>query len=324
MKTNVVTNPSIFKKFLGLKESGIIIPTVALIVITQIINPVFLSFENVINVLRSCSFVLIPALGMGFIMISGGIDLSVGSVEGLGGIITAYALVGGLGIPLSILLGLLTGMLIGFINGYIIVKFNIAPLMMTLGMMNIARGVIYVVTQGVPVYPLPIAFQNIEQGNYLFLPAVCWVAIVLAALAYFMLNKTTTGRSIYAVGGNSEAARLSGIKVKNIKYLIYTISGALSALAGIFYAARLASAQAVTGTGLELTVIAAVVIGGTSVFGGIGTILGTIIGVIFTTMIGNALTIMKISLYWQTMAIGMILVLAVILDGYRRSKSNAD
>lgn len=314
---------STMKKFFHLKESAIISLTVLLLLITTLINPVFVSFNNIINILRSCSFVLISALGMTFVMIAGGIDLSVGSCVGLGGVITGYSLVAGLGIPVSIALGLLAGVLVGLGNGYFIEKFHIAPMIMTLGTMNIARGIIYVLTEGVPVYPLPKAFQTLEQGNFLFLPNIFWLSFILSALAYFILKKTTIGRSIYAIGGNAEAARLSGISVKKVKYLVYTLSAALSALTGIFMASRLSSAQAGAGTGFELTVISAVVIGGTSTFGGKGTILGTIVGVLFTNMLSNAMTIVKISLYWQTLVIGIILVLAVAIDGYKRSKSKA-
>jgi ribose/xylose/arabinose/galactoside ABC-type transport system permease subunit len=323
MNSNIEAMASKVKKFFGLKESAIITLTILLLVITALINPVFLSWMNIVNILRSCSFVLISALGMTFVMISGGIDLSVGSCVGLGGVITAYSLTAGLGIPVSIVLGLLAGVIIGLGNGYFIEKFHIAPMIMTLGTMNIARGIIFVLTEGVPVYPLPVAFQALEQGYFLFLPNICWISFILSAIGFFILKKTTVGRSIYAIGGNPEAARLSGISVKRVKYLVYTISAALSALTGIFMASRLASAQAGAGTGFELTVIAAVVIGGTSTFGGIGTILGTIVGVLFTNMLSNAMTIVKISLYWQTLVIGIILVLAVAIDGYKRSKSKA-
>ncbi|WHH60748.1 ABC transporter permease [Petroclostridium sp. X23] len=323
MNTKIVTKPGLIKNFFSLKESAIIILILLLTLITQISNPVFLSGDNIVNILRSCSFVLITALGMTFVMIAGGIDLSVGSVVGLGGVVTGFALQAGLGSFVSVALGLIAGMIIGFVNGYFIVKFNIAPMIMTLGTLYIARGIIYVLTEGVPVYPLPSEFQAIEQGTFLYLPNICWIAFVLAGIAYFMLTKTTTGRAIYAVGGNVEAARLSGIKVEKIKYLIYTISALFSALTGIFMASRLASAQAGAGTGFEMTVIAAVVIGGTSTFGGIGTIFGTVIGVLFTNMLSNAMTILKISLYWQTLVIGLILVFAVAVDGYKRSKSKA-
>jgi len=310
-------------KFLGMKESGVIIPTIVLLIAVQIINPIFLSGENIINILRSSSFTLMTALGMTFVMIAGGIDLSVGSVVGIGGVITGIALTHNLPIFVGVLLGILTGVVIGYINGYIITKFKIAPLMMTLGTLYIARGIIYVLTQGVPVYPLPEAFEQMEQGYFLSIPMVCWISFILAGIAYLMLTQTTFGRSVYAVGGNPEAARLSGIKVRNINYAIYAMCGGLSATTGVFMASRLGSAQAGAGTGFELTVVAAVVIGGTSTFGGSGTILGTIIGVLFTNLLANSMTILKISIYWQSLIIGLVLVLAVIVDGYKRKKSIA-
>ncbi len=323
MKSNEYKKTNILSKFLSLKESGVIIPTIVLLIIVQILNPVFLSGSNIINILRSASFTLMTAIGMTFIMISGGIDLSVGSVVGLGGVITGIALVNGLPIFLCILLGILTGVVIGLINGFIIFKFKIAPLMMTLGSLNIARGIIYVLTEGVPVYPLPKAFEQIEQGYFLSIPMVCWVAFIIAGFAFLLLTQTTFGRSVYAVGGNPEAARLSGIKIKNIYYAIYAMCGGLSATTGVLMASRLGSAQAGAGTGFELTVIAAVVIGGTSTFGGSGTILGTLIGVLFTNLLANSMTILKISIYWQNLVIGLVLVMAVVIDGYKREKSKA-
>jgi len=314
----------LMKRFFSLKESAIVVLMVLLGAFTQIRNPVFLSAENTINILRSSSFVLVSALGMTFVMIAGGIDLSVGSVVGLGGVVTGFALKAGMGSMTSILLGLAAGVLIGVVNGYFIIKFNIAPMIMTLGTLNIARGIIYVLTEGVPVYPLPDGFKNLEQGAIMEIPKICWVAAALAVLCHFILAKTTTGRSIYAVGGNVEAARLSGIKVERVKYQIYSVSGVLASLTGIYMASRLASAQAGAGNGFELTVIAAVVIGGTSTFGGIGTIFGTVIGVLFTNMLSNAMTILKISLYWQTLVIGLVLVLAVAIDGYKRCRSKAN
>ena len=321
IKLQSIKDPVI--RFFHLKESAIIALIFLLTIITQIGNPVFLSGDNVINILRSCSYVLITALGMTFIMIAGGIDLSVGSCVGLGGIMSGFALQAGIPVLPSIIIGLLAGTIIGVINGYFIVKFGIAPMIMTLGTLYIARGIIFVLTEGVPVYPLPEAFQVYGQGKFLYLPNITWVAAVLALLSHFMLNRTTLGRAIYAIGGNVEAARLSGIKVEKVKILIYAVSALFSSCTGIFMASRLASAQAGAGTGFELTVIAAVVIGGTSTFGGIGTIMGTVVGVLFTNMLSNAMTILKISLYWQTLAIGLILVFAVAIDGYKRSKSKA-
>ncbi len=316
--------PNLLKSFFSLKESGVIIPVVLLTVAVACINPTFITPDNIINnILRSSSFSLITALGMTFVMISGGIDLSVGSMMGLGGVVAGLAMQAGLPIFIGILLGLLVGAFFGLINGMAIVKFNLAPLMMTLGTQYVARGIIYIVTEGAPVYPLPIEFQKLEQNSILGVPTICWVAILLAALMLFILTQTRFGRATYAIGGNAESARLSGINVGRTKCIIYSMTGALAAITGIFMASRLGSAQAGYGQGNEMMIIAAVVIGGTSTFGGVGTVLGTIIGVLFVNILSNSMTLLKISMYWQTLVIGLILILAVLLDGYKRKRSSA-
>lgn len=311
---------SFIKKILHMKESGIMIPTIVFIIFIQFINPVFLSFNNIINILRSTGFTLITAIGMTFVLIAGGLDLSVGSVVGLGGVITAMAIKAGVPIVISILLGLAAGMVIGIINGLVIVRFKIPPLIMTLGMLYMARGMVYILTKGVPVYPLPVSFQSVEQSSFFGIPTIVIISLTLSVIAHIMLTRTTFGREVYAVGGNREAARLSGINANRIDVMVYTITGILAAATGILMASRLASAQAGAGTGFELTVIAAVIIGGTSTFGGSGTLLGTVIGALFMNILSNSMTLMKVSVYWQNFVIGAILVLAVILDQYKKNR----
>lgn len=306
-------------KVFQMKESGVIIPTVLFMVIIAIVNPAFISMANIFNVLRSTGFTLITALGMTFVLIAGGLDLSVGSVLALGGCVSGMVMVN-LGAPIwvAILLGCGVGFLIGFLNGIIIVKCRIPALIMTLGMMYMARGIVYIVTEGVPIYPLPVQFQAIEQQDVFGIPKVILICIVLGAAAHIFLKKTTVGRSIYAVGGNKEAARLSGINLDRTNIICYCITSTLAALSGIMMSSRLGSAQPNGGTGYEMTVIAAVIIGGTSTNGGIGTILGTAIGALFMNVLSNAMTILKVSVYWQNFVVGFILVLAVMLDQYKR------
>lgn len=311
------------KKLWGRNEVGILIPTVILVIIIQIINPAFLSGGNISNVLRATGFTLITALGMTFILIAGGLDLSVGSILALGGVVAGLLMVGGTPLWLAILLAIVSGAIIGLINGVIIVKFKIPPLIMTLGMYYMARGAVYILTQGVPVYPLPDSFQAIEQGKILGIPSIVIIAGVLAIVAHFVLSRTTFGRKVYAVGGNTEAAHLSGIRIGKTNIAVYVLTGGLAALTGILMASRLASAQAGAGMGYELTVIAAVIIGGTSTFGGAGTILGTVIGALFMNILSNGMTLMKVSVYWQNLVVGAVLVLAVIVDQYRRNKKKA-
>jgi ribose/xylose/arabinose/galactoside ABC-type transport system permease subunit len=316
-KANII---SILKGIAGKQEMGIIIPTVLLIIIVQSVNSVFLSYQNIMNVLRSAGYMLITSLGMTLVLIAGGIDLSVGSILAFGGCITGIALKAGLPISISILLGLLAGALCGFVNGIIIVKFRIPPLMMTLGMYYMARGLVYIITLGVPVFPLPPEFQRIEQQDILGFPSIVVVAAVLSVIFYFIMNRTVFGRKAYAIGGNIETARVSGINIGRNLVALYSILGMLAGMTGIFMAARLGSAQSSAGVGYELQVIAAVIIGGTSTYGGRGTLLGTVIGVIFMNILASSMTILKISPYWQNFVIGAVLVIAVLVDQIRRNR----
>jgi ribose transport system permease protein len=308
-------------KILAVKESGIVIPTVLFIIIISIVNPVFLSSNNIFNVLRSTGFTLITALGMTFILITQGLDLSVGSVLALGGCVSGIAM-NTYNIPVvpSILLGCGAGFIIGLANGLIVIKFRIPPLIMTLGMMYMARGIVYIITKGVPIYPLTQGFQAIEQQDLFGIPKIVIISGFLAVIAHVFLTHTTIGRSIYAVGGNKEASNLSGININKINIICYCVTGTLAAATGVIMASRLGSAQPSAGTSYEMTVIAAVIIGGTSTSGGSGTILGTTIGALFMNILANAMTIMKISVYWQNFVIGFVLVLAVVMDQIKKEQ----
>ena len=310
----------IFRRIFDMKEIGILLPTIIFIIVIQIINPVFLAWGNITNVLRASGFTLITALGMTLVLVSGGLDLSVGSVLAVGSIICGLALDAGAAIPIAIILGILAGVVLGFINGIVIVGFRIPPLIMTLGMLYIARGIVYILTEGVPVYPLPKSFQAIEQEIVLGLPTIVYISIILAIVFGVMLKKTVFGRRVYAIGGNKEAARISGINIDRTYITIYTITGGLAALTGVIQASRLGSAQPGAGTGYELQVIAAVIIGGTSTYGGVGTIFGTVIGALFMNILTNSMMLMKVSVYWQNLVIGFILVLAVIIDQLNRDR----
>jgi len=273
--------------------------------------------SNILDVLRSISFTVIVAVGMTFVLISSGLDLSVGSAVGLTGMITGWGLVNGLPIIICILLGVLTGVVIGLINGFIIVKFKIPPLIVTLGMMYIARGAVYVISKGRPFYPFPEAFKRIGQGTLFGIPYSIFIALIVILIGHFILNYTTFGRCVMAIGGNEETARTSGININGTKVLIYTIVSALCAISGILVASRLSSSQANAGNGWEMTVIASVIIGGTSLFGGAGSVIGTVIGVSIMTVLTNAMVLMNVSVYWQNIVVGAIIILAVGIDTYR-------
>lgn len=306
------------------KEVGIIIPTILGVIIVQLLNPMFLSADNLINILRTSSFTLIPALGFTLILIIAGLDLSIGSVMALSGVVTALTLRAGLPIMVSFFLGILSGALVGLVNGLFIYYLAIPSLIMTLGMDYIARGIVNIITQGVPIYPLPEAFQHLEQSKIVGLPSILFTAILFSIIAHFLLTYTTFGRRLCAIGGNKEAARISGINVGLYTISTYIIVATLSAFSGIMIASRLGSAQPGLGEGQALTIAAATIIGGTSMFGGSGTILGTIIGCFFMNGLTNSMMLLKISVFWQKLAIGIVLVLAVSMDQLNRKKNKLE
>ncbi|MFT4106664.1 MAG: ABC transporter permease [Lacrimispora sp.] len=305
-------------RFMQKQESSIVIATVLYVLFVTCVNPTFLSTGNIFNVLRSTGFTLITVIGMALVLITGGLDLSVGSVLALGGVITGMLCKAGVPVLPAIVAGVLVGALIGSINGMIIVKAGIPPLIVTLGMQYAARGLVSVLTQGVPIYPLPDGLVNIEKTRIFNIPMVVIVAISLAVIVHIILSRAPFGRTIYALGGNEEAARISGINTKRTKFSVYVITSTLAALAGVFMAARLGSAEAAAGSGYELTVICGAIIGGISTFGGMGSIIGASIGALFMEILTNSLTLMRVSVYWQNLVVGVILVLAVLLDQYKR------
>ena len=329
MKTNAgaAAIGGFFRGILRARESGIAIPLILLIIVVSAVNPVFLDIDNLLNIARQISFVFIIGIAMTFVLIGAGLDLSVGSVLALGGVICGLVLRAlmlvmplWIAIVIAIIFGLLIGVLAGLFNGAVVTRFKIPSLIVTLGMMYIARGVVQVLTRGNPVYPFPDEFNNLGQGYLLGVPNVVYVAVVLGILAHVVLTQTAWGRAVFAVGGNTETARLSGINVVKVLTAVYVLCGIASAISGVLTASRLASALANAGTGMELQVIAACIIGGTSMFGGSGSILGTLIGAAFMSIIANGMVLMKISVYYQSVVIGAIIILAVGIDQFRRRR----
>jgi ribose transport system permease protein len=259
---------------------------------------------------------------MTLVLIAAGIDLSVGSVLALSCVSVGIFMVN-MGMPMitAILLAVFIGAVIGLVNGFVIVKFKTPPMIMTLGMMFMARGMVYISTKGLPIYPLPREYQAIEQTSLLGIPSIVWLSIFLCILFHIILTRTTFGRSIYAIGGNAAAAKLSGIPIGRLTGSVYVISGIMAAITGIMMGSRLGSAQPSVGTGQEMIVIAACIVGGTSTFGGRGTILGTAIGAFFMNMLTNSMTLMRVDIYYQNLVVGAVLVFAVILDQYARESA---
>lgn len=300
------------------KSLGVFVALVLMTVFLALASPHFLTTDNVFSIIRSFSFVAIMAIGETLTIITAGIDLSVGSILGLSGCLTAIALHAGWPITAAILIGLLSGTLLGFINGELITRLRLPPFIVTLGMLSMARGLAYVVTRGWPVSGLPHHFMQLGQGYFWNVPIPVIFMIVFAILASIFLNKVVIGRQLYAIGGNEEASRLSGVPVNKVKVIAYTLSGFAAALAGVLLIARLGVAQSVAGQGYELDAIAASVIGGTSLMGGEGTVSGVIIGAAIMGVLRNGLVLLGVSAFWQQFALGAIIVVAVALDSLRK------
>ncbi len=301
------------------KEAGVIIVLLLMVLIVGICNNSFFSIANVSNLLRTASYTIIIALPMTMVLITGGINLSVGSTMGLGGVIAGLALMK-LNLPIvpAVLLAVAAAAVIGLINGFVIVELEVPAFMGTLGTMYIVRGIINVITGAKPVYPLPDNFQNIGGGSFLRLSYSVWFALILALIFHITMRHTKIGRYAYAVGGNSETARLSGINVKLVQKLMYIFTAICAAVTGIFVGSRIGSAQISAGEGWELDVIAACVIGGSSTLGGEGTALGTVVGGILMVVMKNAMILLKISAYWQNVIVGFIIIAVVAFDQYKR------
>ena len=298
---------------------------IVLMAFFSLVNPNFLTLSNVSGILLSTAVIGILALGTTFVIITGGIDLSLGTGMTLASVITAVLLVN-LGLPLlvGVVGGILFGALMGFINGFNVAVLRIPPFIATLAMMLIAQGLALVVSGAAPIYFTAVpAFTRISQGTLVpgvRLPNAVLILFLLTALAAVILGKTILGRYTFAMGSNEEATSISGINVRNWKIAIYTLSGAFTGIAGVVLAARLNSAQPALGLGYELQAIAAVVIGGTSLQGGKGSIIGSIIGALIMGVLVNGLRIMSIPQEWQTVVVGVVILVAVYTDILRRGK----
>lgn len=301
----------------GLVKIG---PLALLCIVTGIMNPIFFTASNLIDLARSISFLLIVSVGVTYVLLGASLDMSIGSVMGLGGAICGLCLVNGLPVWLSILMGLLAAVAVGVINAVLIVNCRIPALIATLGTMYAARGIVNVLTKGEPYYPLPDNFKKLGQGTLAGIPFSVFLAILIVLAAHFIIRKTTYGRSLMAVGGNREAARLSGINVKRVLFSAHVLVSLLAGFVGIILAARLSSAQPNAGDGWEMTAVAAVIIGGTSMYGGYGSVIGTILGCALMETLSNAMVLLHVSVYWQKIAIGIIMVAAVGMDTFRLRK----
>ncbi|MGI6779051.1 MAG: ABC transporter permease [Acetivibrionales bacterium] len=289
-----------------------------MIVIITICEPLFISPMNILNVIRQISIIAIAGFGVTMIIITTGIDLSLGSIIAIASVTSAsFAHPGEYPLIVTILVGLAGGVLAGLVNGLLVAYAKLPAFIATLGMMISARGVAYIITKGHPVTGFSKEFDFIGRGYLLGIPFIIYVLLFCGIVSYVILRHTKLGRCIYAVGGNEQAAIVSGINVKKTLMFVYTYSGLMSAVSGILLASRLSSGQPTAGTGYELDAIAGAVIGGTSLSGGIGTIQGTFIGALIIGVLNNGMDLLHVSAYWQMLARGAIIVGAVLLDRLR-------
>jgi ribose/xylose/arabinose/galactoside ABC-type transport system permease subunit len=301
-----------------IERYGIVLAFLALCVVLSFLSPYFLTLNNFFNVLLQASINLVVAVGMTFVITSAGIDLSVGSIVALAGIVMADAMNKDLGLPVAIFLALLVGAATGFLNGTLITRLRLPPFIVTLGSMSVVRGLALIYSNGRPIYGLPQRELRVISGYIGPVPIPVIIALVVAILAHFVLHYTVIGEYTIAIGGNEEAARLSGINVRRYKVIIYSISGLMCGLAGIILTARLSAAEPIAGMLYELDAIAATVMGGTSLMGGQGTIFGTIIGALLMSVLRNGLNLLNIQSYYQQVAIGSVIILAVSVDMLRK------
>ena len=283
----------------------------------------FWTSQNLLNVARNFSFVAMMAIGQALVIITGGIDLSVGSVLGLAGMVAGVLLGAGHGVGTAVTAALGTGIAAGAVNGFFVTRVGMPPFVPTLGMLSLARGLAFVLTQGRSISdfgPAADRFRSLGAGEVGEIPTPVLYMVVLAIGGWVFLARTHWGYRLYAIGGHEEAARLAGIPVGRMKFAVYVISGGLAALAGILTTSWLGVAQASAGTGQELDVIAAVVIGGTSLTGGQGTILGVVIAAALAGLIRNGLVQVQVSSYWTPVAVGTLLIAAVWLDQVRQRR----
>jgi len=307
-----------YKKMIIFEELPLLIFIIIIGIILTFLSPHFLNAQNITAVLLGSSFDAIVAVGMTLLLISGGFDLSVGSIAGFGGVMAGKMLVYGQSPIIAVLVGLLSGAFIGFLNGFIIAKIKINALITTLAMLYIVRGTIYIITKGLGISTLPNNFNVIAQKRFYGLQTPIIIMLVFIILAEIFFRKSVFFRQYYFIGGNEESAKLSGIKVVFLKILTYVISGTMAALAGILMASRMGGAVSTAGTGMELRVIAACIIGGCSLAGGKGTMLGSFLGVLLMGLVSNAFNLLGVSIYWQQAVMGAILLLAVLIDVLRR------
>ncbi len=309
------------RRVFGAREAGLAAVLVLLVIFLMWRSPYFLTSSNLTVVSRQIALTLIIAIGMTFVILAGQIDLSVGSVVALVSVLTGIFMVNmGLPVLVAVALAIAAGAMVGLTNGTIFANTKIPSFVVTLGMLAVARGLALGITQGSTISGLPSGFLVLGQGSWLGAPIPLWIAIVVALVAHGVLTRTVFGRHVYFLGSNEDAAVLSGIRIRRVKIAIFVIASSLAALEAVIETARLSVGQPSAGTGYELAAIGAVVIGGANLFGGEGSILGTVFGATLLGLIQNGLILLGISAYWQQVFSGAIIILAVGLNMWRRQR----
>lgn len=293
------------------------------IVFFSIMSQSFMTSRNILNICRQVSMIGICSVGMTMVLLTGGIDISVGSIIALSGVVAAKLIAENMW-PIfpAMVVGVVIGVICGIISGVMVAKFDVPALIATLAMQSIARGIAFILTQGIPVYGLPEQIRVLGQGYFLNIPIPVYIMVLMFFIGWWLLEQTTFGRHVYAIGGNEEVARLSGINVMMRKLQIYAFSGFFAGLSGIIMLSRVNSGQPNTSEGFEMDVITAAVLGGVSVAGGQGKIVNVIAGVLIMGMLGNGMTMMNLDEYWQWVTRGAVLLFAVAFDNWSRKRQS--
>jgi ribose transport system permease protein len=314
-----VPTSKLFGSF-SVRDAGTLIGLIAIVVIFGLLAPDFLSQRNLLNILQQSSINACLALGMTLVIISGGIDLSVGPTAAIAAVITASLMVAGVPIPLAILAGLAIGAICGLLNGVLVAYAGLQPFIVTLGTLSTYRAIALIYTGGNPVLGIPPGFRSLFNGSLLGLPIPVIIVAVVALAAWVLLKKTPLGEYLLAVGGNEEAAYVAGVPIAITKITAYVISGVLAALASMILIGRLGAAEPILGNLWELDAIAAAAIGGASLMGGKGSVLGTILGAIILGAMRNGLTLMNVQAFYQLLATGLIILVAMMIDRVTRGR----
>lgn len=303
-----------------MSELTTVIALIILMAVITIINSNFLTANNLLNLLLQVTSNALIAFGMTFVILTGGIDLSVGSILALSSALTAGLLGSGTPVTLAILISLILGCILGMMNGLLISYGKLAPFIVTLATMTIFRGATLVYTNGNPItkgLSDTFLFQFLGQGYIVGIPFPVIIMFIVFIVLYVLLHKTAFGKSVYAIGGNEKAAYISGVKLNKVKIIIYSISGIMASISGLIITSRLSSAQPTAGASYEMDAIAAVVLGGTSLSGGKGRILGTLIGALIIGVLNNGLNIIGVSAFWQQVVKGVVILIAVLIDRFK-------